>query len=567
MSISPVFADLALLLGQRARAARNAVRFAPRVHRLVGGALGLGGLALFAGIFAAFFVLLLGAREAGNVLLVHALVGRTFLFLFLFLLAGAVPFVSGTLFAPGDLPLLLASPARPGAVVIARLLDAVWVSSAQFIVIGLPLLFASAGALGLAWWGWLVFGLLVALFLLLPALLTAVLLLVLARAAGLRRVRAAVALLSALLAVGMCLLLVSEFAGQTNRIGATGLRAVTVALSGSAAGLDVPPAPPYLPSAWATDALIALASPRPANALAPLGLLLGTTLACGALAAWLGRRVLLGETLLEGEGGTGAAGKTGESAFERLLQRWGLSPAVRALVVKDVRYVGRDLVLLSQIGVPVILYLVPFVIAGQLRRGGAGIGGTELWALSAGLVGVIAYMETSILGLSSIGLEGRGFWTVLHAPVGAEAFVRAKFVVAFGASLLLCVPLLLFSSLVFGIGAGTTLVAAGVLVFACAALCGLSVGIAGLFPRFVYDNPAHRASLAALVWGFVGATLYVVLAGLTIGGGAWLAFQQAEKSALVRAGTSALFVLLSILTAVVPLLLARSRLDGYAWEL
>jgi hypothetical protein len=187
--------------------------------------------------------------------------------------------------------------------------------------------------------------------------------------------------------------------------------------------------------------------------------------------------------------------------------------------------------------------------------------------LSVSLVGVIAYMETSILGLSSVGLEGRGFWIVLHAPVGAAAFVRAKFAVALGTSLAICVPLLLFSCLAFRVPLTTTLATMTALVFACVALCGLAVGIAGLFPRFVYDNPAHRASLAALVWGFVGATAYVIVLGIILGGGAWLALQQdGTGKALVLGLTALLFALFSLLTASVPLLLARGRLTGYAWE-
>ena len=551
--------DLRLLFALRWRMAVNGARFAKPLHRLVGTLLAVGGLLLFAAIFVLFSLLLIAARAAGEGVL-HPLIARTILFLFLFLLAGAVPFVSSTLFAPGDLPLLLASPARPGALVVARLWDAALVSSAQFLVIGMPLLVASAAVLGLAWWGWLVFVVLLAAFLLLPALLTAAFLLLIARIVGLRRVRAAVAVASALLAVGMCLLMVSEFAGQVNGLGTGGLQALGQA---DGARLNLPRPPAWLPSTWAADALIALGSPRPAGAAGPLAALLGATLLCGTACVAVGRRVLLSETLLEGEGADGIGTRPG--ALDRLMEALPLAPAVRALIAKDVRYVLRDLVLLSQIGIPIILYLVPFVIAGQVG-GRGGVGAPELWALSTSLVGVIAYMETSILGLSSVGLEGQAFWVVLHAPVSAGGLLRAKFAVAFGASVAVCLPLLLFSCLVFRVGAPWTLITVGVLIVSCAALCGLAVGIAGLFPRFVYDNPAHRASLAALIWGFVGATTYVVVATLVLGGGVLVASQFPERAAPVLTGAALLFCLLSAVAALAPLLLARGRLTGYAWE-
>ena len=49
---------------------------------------------------------------------------------------------------------------------------------------------------------------------------------------------------------------------------------------------------------------------------------------------------------------------------------------------------------------------------------------------------------------------------------------------------------------------------------ACFALSGVGVGLAGLFPRFIYENPAHRASMWALMLGFVFATAYLIVGGL-----------------------------------------------------
>ncbi len=455
------------------------------------------------------------------------------------------------------MPLLLAAPARPLAVVVARLLDAVAVSSAQFLVIGLPLLLACGFALSLPWWAWGVYVFLLVLFLLLPALLTAALLLGAARLVGLRRVRAAVAVASAVLAVGMCLLLVSEFAGQMNRLGAPGIGRVE-----EMARLDLPLTPAYLPSSWASDSLIALGSSRPDAALLPLLVLLAATASCGVVCIGLGRRVLLQESLLEGEGAVRR--DTGRSLLDLLVGLLPASAPVRALVAKDLRYVARDLVLLSQIGIPVILYLVPFVIAGQV--GGAGVTPLDLWVLSVGMVGMIAYMETSIVSLSAVGLEGQAFWVVLHAPVSAGAFLRAKFAVAFSVSIALCAPLLLVSCAAFRAPLLLSLGAAAALLVSCAALCGLGVGMAGLFPRFVYDNPAHRASLAALVWGFVGAAAYVVLAGMALGGGAYAALQWPERASWLWAASVGVFALLSLLTGLIPMLLARARLHGYAWE-
>ncbi|MES2464341.1 MAG: hypothetical protein V4671_27590, partial [Armatimonadota bacterium] len=104
------------------------------------------------------------------------------------------------------------------------------------------------------------------------------------------------------------------------------------------------------------------------------------------------------------------------------------------------------------------------------------------------------------------------------------------------------------------------------LALVCFALCGLGVGIAGLFPRFVYDNPAHRASLSALIWGFVGATGYLIVGGMLIAGAVIGAQQWPEKSGVILAIGIVCFLGFSMTTALVPLVAAERRLNGFTWE-
>ena len=78
---------------------------------------------------------------------------------------------------------------------------------------------------------------------------------------------------------------------------------------------------------------------------------------------------------------------------------------------------------------------------------------------------------------------------------------------------------------------------------------GVGVGLAGLFPRFIYENPAHRASMWALTLGFVFATAYLIVGGLI----AVLAYLGITRGGLavnrvLTLGVSA-FVLVSLLTA------------------
>jgi asparagine N-glycosylation enzyme membrane subunit Stt3 len=101
---------------------------------------------------------------------------------------------------------------------------------------------------------------------------------------------------------------------------------------------------------------------------------------------------------------------------------------------------------------------------------------------------------------------------------------------------------------------------------ACFALTGLGVGLAGLFPRFVYENPAHRASVWALILGFVFASSYLVLTGMIAGIGYLLVIRGLADTAPVLAGGIAIFCAMSLFTGIVPVALATRRLRNYAWE-
>ena len=110
-------------------------------------------------------------------------------------------------------------------------------------------------------------------------------------------------------------------------------------------------------------------------------------------------------------------------------RRWRrlFSAPVAALLIKDSKYLWRDSVLLSQVTMPLILFLVPFLLALQdsakeLRQ--------ELHGATLVMIGVILFMQTSILALSSIGLESRSFWIVRNAPNSGRLLLRAKFILS-----------------------------------------------------------------------------------------------------------------------------------------
>src|SRR5205085_2929673 len=128
----------------------------------------------------------------------------------------------------------------------------------------------------------------------------------------------------------------------------------------------------------------------------------------------------------------------------------------------------------------------------------------------------ILFMQTSILSLSSIGMESRSFWLSLVSPNGGGTILWAKFVMSTTVSGGIAACLTLLNGLMFRANLWGSLGAAlGVLMIA-AALCGMGVGISAALPRFIYENPAHRVSPWALIIGFFATAGYLIIV-LTLG--------------------------------------------------
>ena len=543
-----------LMMRLRLLSGRNILREMWRRSPLMSVAVSLLGTALFGAVYFGF-LLFFGIAERMNIL--GEVAYQVFYFLFLFLLAGAVPFVSATLLQSSDYALLYSSPLPPRAIVAAKLLDATVVNSLQFAILGVPAIVACAGALGLPWWGWILVPLLVTLFVLLPALLTALALLLALGLMGMRRLRGAITLVNAVTGAIVCLTIVTE-------IGHQGLRRHGFAqiLNGQTLGLMETSVVAHLtPSAWFAALLLALSTGNvtvglrsSAEILLMVGGLYGACIA-------LGSRLLSAASVAEeNEGGTFQDADTGRRGVWRRL----FSAPVVGLMRKDFKYLRRDSVLPAQLGMPMILFCIPFVLATQNREFRSV---DELYPITVMMTGVIVFMQTSILSLSSIGIEGRAFWMLRVAPNSGATMLAAKFWM----STLFCgsigAVLTLLTGLLLRLPLPVTLLQLALVVLCTAGLCGLGVGLSASLPRFVYENPAHRVSAWALILGFFATVGYLLLTG-TLFGTAYLIVTQTQLIApmLVFSLATLLFLVLTAVVIFVPLGIGARRLERFAWE-
>ena len=548
-----------LLMRIRLMSTRNVIRHTVRRYPLLAGGLSLLGTGFFVGIFAVFWLLFSLANQFH---VLPELIYQIFFFLFLFLLSGAVPFVASTLLHSGDYSLLFSAPLPPRAVTAAKLLDATVTNSLQFTVLGCPALFAAAAAVGLPLWGWLCVPLLVGLFVLLPALIIALALLLILAAVGVRRLRSAISLLNALSGVVVCLTLIAEFGQQG--LGTGGFQELLTARVETLAKTS--PAAHFAPSAWFSALFLGLGDQgHGANygaVLLSAGWILLTVGALFGLCLWLGGRLLTAANIAEEDEGDTVRGSS--AVHENSLWRRLLTAPVAALIAKDLKYIRRDSVLVSQMGMPLVLFAVPFLLAFQNREL------HELaFPLAVVMIAIILFMQTSILSLSSIGLEGRSFWVTLASPTSGSTLLWAKFALSTLISGGIALTLLVLAGVVFHTSLSTLGLLLGAVVLVAAGLCGLNVGISAAFPRFVYENPAHRVSAWALILGFAGSVSYLLVVGGIVSVIVMLLMQPEFNTAstgwLYGIGAS-LLLLITLLAILIPMKLGAQRIERYPWE-
>ena len=537
-----------LLIKIRLMSARNIALDSLRRQTLLTLALAILGVGLFAAVYFAFYVFFRYSERLG---VFDEIIYQVFYFLFLFLLAGAAPFVAATLLQSADYALLFNAPAPPRAVIAAKLLDATVTNSVQFSILGLPAIAACAAALNLPVFGWLALIPLTLLFVLLPALLTALGLLLLLALFGIRRLRAAIAALNAVMALVVCATIVLE-AAHLPRPGALHL-ALTPAPS---------PTAHAAPSAWFARVMISFAGGGNSalSALAEMSAMALGIAALYGICVLFGARLLSAANVAEEESAT-----VGAKVRSSRIRRWLFSAPVAALIAKDFKYMRRDSILLSQLGMPMILFCVPFLLAFQdakfrLRD--------ELLPSASMMIAIILFMQTSILSLSSIGLEGRSFWILLTAPNGAGRILLAKWVMSASLTGGIGVGLTVFSGVIFR-ASFVYMACQSLLILCCAgALCGMGVGISAALPRFLYENPAHRVSGWALILGFFATMGYLILTAL-MAFGAWYTtvnWQLREYERFIYTFTALLYLSMTLVAIVLPIAIGARRLAEYEWE-
>jgi ABC-2 type transport system permease protein len=518
------------LLAPRVLSARNTFLHGKRADRFKFYFFGLLTLLFWAGLLFGSYLLLkrLAAEEPFGSLLVHKLLGFLFMIFFAVLIFSNVVTCLNTLFLSDDLYLLISAPVRVDRLFVSRMAQAGALSSWMVLLFALPILLAAGLVFDSPIWYYPWMAAVLAVFLLLPTALGAIVTTILVKAFPARKTQDVLVITAIVFVVLIYFLL--RFLRPEQLFNPDLFHGFAEYFATLRA-----PNSPLIPSVWATEAVWAgLSGVVDVNAVFLMVFGLFTGLTGIALAAWAGDWWY-----------TAAYSKAQEGRRARLTTLPIVGRALEALLAsstrnrrlligKDVRSFFRETTQWTQLLLLlalVVVYHFNFRVL-HLEQ----IAGNDFW-----LRNIVAYVNLLLAGfvlsaicvrflLPAVSTEGRAFWILRAAPLSMREVVLSKFA-------MFLAPIVIVGQLL-----------------------GLAVGVGALMPDFSERNVARMATGASSIVYMVAAmavVLAVVVAAFWPGRLAFLALLAHKRLTLPEWSLigliSAAIVAITVLAAVLPL--------------
>ncbi len=474
------------------------------------------------------------------------------------------------LYLAGDMDFLLSSPLPMRAVFLAKQLQAILPNYALILLIGLPVLFGLGVAQGYNFLYYPLVILILTLLTLTAAGIASLVVMVVVRVFPARRVAEVLGFLVATISI-LCSQSgqIANFADITDDQASLALNQLGRINS------------PFSPLAWVGSGLVSIGQ---RNWLTGGGLILITIIICGAIfilslntaerlyfSGWASVHMTRRKRRTDRRQ---TAKSPARALFSPIFNRL-VTAQVRAILVKDLLVLRRDLRNMSQLVTPLIIgiiYGVMLIRGGGEPPPGRGeapeafmqvLGNFFLYA-NVGISMFISWSLLSRLAGMSFSLEGKQYWLLKSAPVSTIRLISGKFLVAYLPTLLLSWIFLLITSLLQQAEFTTLAYSLVVVAFSVAGVAGLNLAFGVVGANFEWEDPRRISQgamgcLGALVSGvslltcllfFFGPPVLFEIFGFSIGIGRLIGLL--------------LGIAVSLSLMIVPLWLIRQRIPRLA---
>jgi len=442
--------------------------------------------------------------------LTERLLGMVFLAAFSMLLFSNLLISISTLYLSQDLDLLMSFPIKRGEVFLTKWSGSMFNSSYMILIFSLPIFVAYGRVFEAGVFYYLMLGLIMLLFILPPAAIGGMVSLFFMRFLPAKRTHQ---LLSALGIICLVIIVVLIRLFRPEQLWNPGSAEDVVNMLDS---LTLSPSP-YLPSWWATKALLGARSGDYLSMSRYLSVMLAAAMGSMGLLIIIARKVYYRGWASAQESKKRPHLREG-TPMDRLIRGGlkGVNPICRALLIKDIKVFLRDATQWSQLfllGALIFIYLfnikniplpTPF-FKNIVSFGNLGLGGFVLAAVAARFA------------FPAISVEGKSFWIIHSSPINYRGFMWSKFFLFVIPLLLLAEVLVYFSNLLLKVDSYFMTMSLGTIFLMSVALTGLGVGMGAMFPRFEVENYAKIAvGTGGLLYMIISLLYIAVIVGLEV---------------------------------------------------
>ena len=329
------------------------------------------------------------------------------------------------------------------------------------------------------------------------------------------------------------------------------------------------PSPPWLPSTWAYDSLLAALEGRTREALFHLALAWSFAGFATAVNLQLARLIYFR-----------GFSKT-QAALIRLFQSSGkglqrlsspLSGPTRAFVLKEIRSFWRDQTQWSQIflvAALVAIYLYNFSVLPLEKSPIRTVYLQNLFSfLNMALAAFVLTAIAARFAFPSVSVEGHSFWIVRSGPISIRAFLWIKFFIYLLPLLVLGQVLIVATNLLLNVTPFMMVLSVITMLFLTPGVIAMGVGLGAAYPDFGSENPAQTVtSFGGLVFMILSAVFIGTVAILQAGPVYTLFMADINGRSITFfqwvwiVGSFALAFVLCVLALVLPMRFGISRLD------
>lgn len=392
-----------------------------------------------------------------------------------------------TYFLARDLDLVHATPVSPDGFFFARLLQTTVNSSWMVLFFSIPIFAAYGAVFGGGWMLYLWVGLILPLFLLIPAAMGIIVTHLLVYFLPAKRIR------DVLFFIGLIAFVVMFFLFRFSQPE----RLVQPESFGNfmqfLTAMETPSSP-FLPSSWSAEILAGTLFSRETEQGFFFALLASYALFLPLTASWVSGAVYLDGWSKAQES---RQGRRNLAWFDRFLDRLTrLFPqTTRAIMVKDIKTFLRDTTQWSQLFLLlalIVVYLYNFKVL-PLDRSPMPAGALRMLVSFANLAlaGFVLSAVAVRFAFPAVSLEGKAFWILQCSPISLRALLWSKFWLIFIPLLLLGELLVFLSNLLLHVPSWMMMLSLITVCLMTFGIAAIGVGLGALYPSFDYENAAE----------------------------------------------------------------------------